>query len=1040
MWAPMPRIPRTLTAPVTRLGAAAQNALEVARFGGLATDEEPSPYEVVAEQRVFRLRRYYPGEAARQAPEPASGPDGGPGRVGEAEREREGRGRRGTGRLNPPPVLLVPPLMLAAEVYDVSPRTSGVNILHEHGIDPWVIDFGAPEREKGGLERTLGDHVVAVSDAVDLVREETGRRVHLGGYSQGGMFVYQAAAYRRNDGLASLITFGSPVDTRLGMPFGLPEQVAIELAEVLAVAFRGGGVPAWFSRTGFHLLDPVKSIRNRIEFLLQLHDREALLPRERQRRFLEWEGWVAWPGPALAEFVSQFVAHNRMLEGGFVIEDRLLSLADITCPILSVVGTVDEIAPAPGVRAIRQAAPRADVYELCLNAGHFGLVVGSASRTETWPTVAAWAHWRSGDGEAPHNITRIADEGAQEMTPRVRNRVGYGVELAAGVGAGMARSAVGTAGRAVRGVRELSREAAAQLPRLARLEQIQPSTRISLGLLVEERRRRSPDDVFFLYEDRAYDAREVGERIDNVVRGLISIGVRQGEHVGVLMGPRPSALALVAAISRIGAVAVLMRPDGDLAREAALGQVERIIADPERAPLATELARLHTFVLGGGGGPRDLGVPLATDLEQIDPDAVPLPRWYRPNPGRAADLAFILFGGDGEYTRMNRITNRRWAQSAFGTASSAALTSTDTLYSVTPIYHASGLMMSIGGAIVGGARLAMARRFEASTFWEEVRRYGVTVASYTWTLLDEVVEAPPSPAERHHPLRLFIGSGMPQGLWRRVEQRFSPARVVEFYASTEAGAILVNVSGAKPGAMGRPLPGSAEVRIAQYDLEAGGLMLDADGFAEQCHVDEVGMLLVRVSPNDPLSITPLRSLFAPDDAWAATGDLFRRDADGDYWRVDSVADVIHTVEGPVFTKPIRDALGLIPAIDLSAAYGVSIHDGEHEIAVAAVTLRPGRELTARQLSRGLSSVPPVQRPALVQVVDRIPVTTWYRPITRALRDAGIGAAEAGRRAWYLDASGKTYRPLTNAARSRLTRPPRRRRSATTPAASGPSTA
>jgi putative long chain acyl-CoA synthase len=1007
----MPLIPRTLTAPVGRLGAAAQNALEVARFGGLATDEEASPYEVVAEQRVFRLRRYYSAEQARHGRPTAPAPT----------------------------VLLVPPLMLAAEVYDVSAKASGVSILHEHSIDPWVIDFGAPEREKGGLERTLGDHVLAISDAVDLAREETGRDVHLGGYSQGGMFVYQAAAYRRNRGLASLITFGSTADTRLGMPFGLPEQLAVELAEVLAAAFRGGGVPAWFSRTGFHLLDPVKSIRNRIEFLLQLHDREALLPRERQRRFLEGEGWVAWPGPALAEFVSQFVAHNRMLEGGFVIDDRLLSLADITCPILSVVGTVDEIAPAPGVRAIRQAAPRADLYELCLNAGHFGLVVGSVSQTVTWPTVAAWAHWRSGDGEAPDNITRIRDEGGRELTPEVRNRVGYGVELAAGVGAGMARSAVGTAERAVRGARELSREAAAQLPRLVRLEQIQPSTRISLGLLVEERRRRSPDDVFFLYEDRAYDAREVGERVDNVVRGLISIGVRQGEHVGVLMGPRPSALALVAAISRIGAVAVLMRPDDDLAREAKLGQVVRIIADPERAPLATGLARLHTFVLGGGGGPRDLGVPLATDMEQIDPAAVRLPRWYRPNSGRAEDLAFILFGGDGEYTRMNRITNRRWAQSAFGTASSAALTSADTLYSVTPVYHASGLMMSIGGAIVGGARLAMARPFEASTFWDEVRRYGATVASYTWTLLDKVVDAPPSPAERHHPLRLFIGSGMPQGLWRRLEHRFRPARVVEFYASTEAGAILVNVSGAKPGSMGRPLPGSAEVRIARYDLDAHGLALDREGFAEECDVDEVGMLLARVGANDRLSITPLRSLFARDDAWAVTGDLFRRDADGDYWRVDSVADVIHTIEGPVFTTPIRDALGSSPAIDLSAAYGVAIQDGEHEIAAAAVTLRSGRELTARQLSRSLSSLPPVQRPALVRVVDRIPVTTWYRPITKSLRDAGFPSAETGGPAWYLDASGKTYRPLTGPARSRLTRPARRPGGAKR-AASGPSTA
>jgi pimeloyl-ACP methyl ester carboxylesterase len=131
-------------------------------------------------------------------------------------------------------VLLVPPMMLAAEIYDVSPATSAVTILDRHGADPWVVDFGAPEREEGGLERTLADHVLAVSDAVARVREITGRDVHLGGYSQGGMFCYQVAAYRRNQGLGSVITFGSPVDTPLAMPFGIPEQLASGVAELLA--------------------------------------------------------------------------------------------------------------------------------------------------------------------------------------------------------------------------------------------------------------------------------------------------------------------------------------------------------------------------------------------------------------------------------------------------------------------------------------------------------------------------------------------------------------------------------------------------------------------------------------------------------------------------------------------------------------------------------------------------------------------------------------------------------------------------------------
>jgi putative long chain acyl-CoA synthase len=146
---------RLVTGPVARLGAAVQNGLEVVRFGGLDTGEEHAPYDVAASGHNYRLRRYFTGDG------PA------------------------TGR---PAALLVPPMMLAAEVWDVAPASSAVRSLHALGIDPWVVDFGAPDKETGGLERTLTDHVLAVSDAVEAARRILGRDVHLAGYSQGGMF------------------------------------------------------------------------------------------------------------------------------------------------------------------------------------------------------------------------------------------------------------------------------------------------------------------------------------------------------------------------------------------------------------------------------------------------------------------------------------------------------------------------------------------------------------------------------------------------------------------------------------------------------------------------------------------------------------------------------------------------------------------------------------------------------------------------------------------------------------------------------------
>jgi putative long chain acyl-CoA synthase len=265
---------------------------------------------------------------------------------------------------------------------------------------------------------------------------------------------------------------------------------------------------------------------------------------------------------------------------------------------------------------------------------------------------------------------------------------------------------------------------------------------------------------------------------------------------------------------------------------------------------------------------------------------------------------------------------------------------------------------------------------------------------------------------------------MQRGLWRRVQERFKPARVLEFYASTEAGAILVNLSGQKAGAMGRSLPGSAEVRIAAYDVDSGELELRDDGFARECAPDEVGMLLARVGRSEQTSTTALRGVFNRDDAWLITGDLFRRDSEGDFWRVDSLADVIRTLDGPVFTGPIRDALGDIPAVDLAVAYGVvpagAVVDGaELAVAIAAVTIRDGHELAERDIARALGALPVAERPAIVQVVGAIPVTTWYRPVTGPLREAGIPEPAAGLQAWYLDAASGKYLPLTGAAHRRL---------------------
>ncbi len=970
--------PATVARYAQRVTATARNVAEVVRFGGLETDEQAAPFTVEAEQRTYRLRHYFADDVA---------PDS-------------------------PPILLVPPLMLTTEIWDVSPRTSAVGNLHGHGLDAWVVDFGHPDHEPGGLERTLTDHVLAVSDAIDRVRAATGRDVVVGGYSQGGMFCYQVAALRRGKGIDSLVTFGSPVDIRAPLPIPISPEVAARIAAGLVDSglLRRLNLPGWASRLGFKLLTPAKSVQDRLGFLLALHDRDALLPRERQRRFLESEGWTAWSGPAIAELFEQFVIHNRMMEGGFEIGDRLVGLADLELPILTVVGTTDTIGHPDSVRAIRRAAPRADVYELTLRAGHFGLVVGSTALEHTWPAVANWVHWRHGGLSLSPEIAP-AGEVASTAT---RAGAGAGaIASAAELGVGASRLAFGAARTAVRAAKAIVSEAPAQLPRLARIEQLDAATRISLGLMLDEQARKAPTEICLLFGDRAHRRHDVKYRVDSVVKGLISVGIRHGDRVGVLMSTRPSAFTLIAALSRLGATAVLLRPDGELVREARLGRIAWLVTDPEHIADDPLLEGVTWCVLGGGADWRELH-PRVVDLERIDPDGIELPAWYRANPHRAGDVAFVVFTGEAATTRAVQISNRRWALSALGTAAAAALRPGDTVYSVTPIHHSSALLMSVGGAVAGGARFAMATSSDVDTFWEEVRRYGATHVSYTWTSLRDVVNAPANLNEQHHPIRMFIGSGLPRNLWRRVADRFPTVRVLEFYASAEGEAILANLTGAHPGSMGRPLPGTAEVRVAAFDLAERRLHLSSDGLARECVIDEVGLLLARVNPADEGSGAPLRGVFAVGDAWRSTGDLFLRDDQGELWLAGSASEIVATAEGPVLPTAARFCLGSIPAVDLVVAYGVRA--GTSDVVVGAVTLRPGTELTATDLDQAFDRVPVGQRPRYVQAVASIPGTTWHRPLWRPLQAKGVPKPGRGRQVWALTADGTHYEPVVAPSR------------------------
>lgn len=981
----------------SRLSAAVKNASVIARFGRLQA-RTGTIYYVAHESANYRLRCYEIKTSKTQ-------------RI---------------------PIILVPPLMISADVYDISPENSAVTYLTEQGYSVWVVDFGSPEHLEGGLDRDFSDHILAVNDAIDFVYGKKQLPIHLGGYSQGGIFCYLATAYRNSKNIASIFTFGSPVNIYNNFLPGVPDEVTTKFFETVGKAIpkqlTPTVIPAWATKNLFKLMSPSKEIKRWVSFLGSLHDRDALLQTEEGRSFLGGEGFVAWPGPALNEFLQQLLLGNRLVSGGCIIENRVISLTEITCPILVVIGSNDEIARAGSVRGVADAVPNAELFELPVKGGHMGIVVGSGAMKNTWPTIAHWVQWREGKAKQPDSIYTLGNYVDTENAGNSKNSAipTAMAKAAFGIGKGAFTTAGDLLGITKDSVQAISANFGTHLSQFTRLKKLNSDSKVGLALALEEQVEKAPKDTLFLYDGRAHTYADASKRVDNIVRGLISIGVRVGDHVGIIMHARPSSLATLIAVNRLGAVAVLlrtMRNKNQLATELKLGKVQYLIADPENAPAAVENFHGQVYILGGfGRSTRELPDKVV-DLEAINPDCVTLPDWYQPSPGKARDIAFIMFSKRDNETQSYSITNQRWALSALGTASSAALLRSDTAYCWLPLHNPTGLLVSFSASLVAGARVAVARKFDAPTFWKEARSYGARVVFYSGYMLRELVDAPVDKLEMGHSIRLFAGVGMPEPLAKRVTTRFPSVKVMEIFVTRGSNTYLANISSQKPGPVFQAIPGSNEVALVYWDYEKNRPFLDAAGYLCPVPDGSIGMLLSKTeNGTEHHGEQLIYNAFEKGDIWQVSGDLFTIDDECQYRFIDRASNLIRLKDDWLPTLAIENAVWQLDCISTAAAYGLSIDGYEYEIPSVALELRSKAKFNIQELSDIVDQeLDAKSRPVVVRIVDSLPMTLGQQVKKSILQTEGIPAAalQKGKSFWFNPKTDR-YEPLNKTSLTKLT--------------------
>ncbi len=207
--------------------------------------------------------------------------------------------------------------------------------------------------------------------------------------------------------------------------------------------------------------------------------------------------------------------------------------------------------------------------------------------------------------------------------------------------------------------------------------------------------------------------------------------------------------------------------------------------------------------------------------------------------------------------------------------------------------------------------------------------------------------------------------------------------VNEFYGQTECNLVVSSCADlfpARPGAMGRPVPGH-DVRIV-------------DGEGREVPEDTTGHIAVR-RPDPVMFLGYWRNPEATErkfiGEWLITGDLGRRDPDGFLWFVGRDDDVITSAGYRIGPGEIEDCLLRHPAVALCGVVGVP-DPVRTEAVKAFIVLKGGVEGTpelAREIQDFVRTrLAAHEYPRHVAFVEELPMTATGKIIRRALRERG----------------------------------------------------
>ncbi|MBB0968476.1 AMP-binding protein [Dietzia aerolata] len=495
-------------------------------------------------------------------------------------------------------------------------------------------------------------------------------------------------------------------------------------------------------------------------------------------------------------------------------------------------------------------------------------------------------------------------------------------------------------------------------------------------------RRRGDTRPGLLFEDQSYTWDEVVRESEK--RAVVLRRLRRGDrpfHVGVLLENVPDYIFLIGAGALAGATIVGINPTrrgAELASDIRGVDCDLIVTDSGQAAL---LDGLDTGV--------DADRILTIDSPQWQ-DAVAtaeheqLPHIPEANDPSTTLLLTFTSGSTGAPKAVICSTGRLSSLSAINHLS---FTREDVTYNSMPLFHGNAIFSCWGPSVFTGATFSMRRKFSASGFLPDVRRFGATFFNYVGRSLAYILAVPESPEEQQTRLRLVFGTEASPHDRDEFERRFG-TRPIESYGSSEGGVVISLTPDSPRNALGVP-PEFMDVCVLDASgdecprakFDAGGRLLNPDVAIGEI-VNRTGAAMFEGYYRNP-DATAERV----DGATYKSGDLGYRDEAGFFYFAGRGGDWLRVDSENFAAAPVERILARFPGIVLVAVYPVPDPRTGDQV-MATLEMAPGESFDPEAFGNFLteqSDLGTKWAPRFVRVVRDIPVTATRKIDKKDLR-------------------------------------------------------